>query len=172
LPEGKFELVFDAPGELAVYQNQNVLPRAWLVHTAQVYDQESGLLAALRADDFDPAETVLLYGSGSSPAPAVPLTEDDSATIEKANGDEIVVRVRLTAPGWLVLSEVWHPGWRATVNGAPAEVLQANHSLRAIHAPAGESTVHLWFAPASWRWGLAAFATGLAGLLALIFLRR
>jgi predicted membrane protein len=34
LPEEKFVLVFDAPGELAVYENQQVLPRAWLVHEA------------------------------------------------------------------------------------------------------------------------------------------
>ena len=32
LPEGKFELALDAPGDLSLYRNSDVMPRAWLVH--------------------------------------------------------------------------------------------------------------------------------------------
>ena len=32
LPEGKFELALDAPGDLSLYRNNAVMPRAWLVH--------------------------------------------------------------------------------------------------------------------------------------------
>ena len=44
------------------------------------------------------------------------------------------------APALLVLSEVWDPGWSATVSGVPTPVLLANHALRAAAHPAGQHT--------------------------------
>jgi hypothetical protein len=194
LPNGKFELAFDAPEELAVYQNLNVLPRAWIVYNAQTEADVDALLAALRADNFDPTQTVLIHNSEPLLSPGVPVTGNaaaaqrppvaevgrtqgvsalgrtqrlsESATIEKAGVNEIIVRVQATEPGYLVLSEVWYPGWRATVNGSPADVLRANYGLRAVPVPGGESIVHLWFAPSSWRAGLVAFAFGMIALIA------
>ncbi len=77
-------------------------------------------------------------------------------------------RVEAGQPGYLVLSEVWYPGWRATVNGQPATVLRADYALRAVAVPAGTSTVHLWFAPESWRWGWMAFGLGVLLFLAVM----
>jgi hypothetical protein len=46
--------------------------------------------------------------------------------------------------------------------------LRANHALRAVALPAGESTVRLWFSPESWRWGLGLLAAGLIGSVVLL----
>ena len=81
--------------------------------------------------------------------------------------NEIVLAASAEKPGYLVLSEVWYPGWRATVNGVAAPVLRANYTLRALPVPAGELAIRLWYAPDSWRRGLALFGVGvllLAGL--------
>jgi uncharacterized membrane protein YfhO len=58
------------------------------------------------------------------------------------------------APGYLVLSEVYYPGWRAWVDGEEAPVLRANYAFRAVAVSAGNHTVRLVFEPALWRWGL------------------
>ncbi|MCY4428455.1 MAG: YfhO family protein, partial [Halieaceae bacterium] len=81
--------------------------------------------------------------------------------------NEILLAASANRPGYLVLSEVWYPGWRATVNGEAAPVLRANYTLRALPVPPGDLEVRLWYAPASWRRGLALFGVGfllLAGL--------
>jgi hypothetical protein len=39
------------------------------------------------------------------------------------------------------VSEVFYPDWKATVDGAPAPVLRANHVLRALALPAGRHEV-------------------------------
>jgi hypothetical protein len=155
LPEGKFELAFDAPGELAVYRNVQVMPRAWLVYEAIA---QENMLDSLQADGFDPGQTVLL-NIGASEAPG-----DGSETVDvlSAGPNRMTVRVQTTTPGYLVLSEVWYPGWRATVNGEAAEVLRANHALRALPVPAGEGVVELWFAPPMWRYGLFTWLVGAA----------
>jgi hypothetical protein len=130
LPEGKFELAFDAPGGLAVYRNRDFLPRAWLA-------AEQGDLNQL-----------------------TPLADAPAATITHYGANELTITVQPTTPTYLVLSELWYPGWQAMVNGTPVEVLRVNGALRAVALPAGPATVQLWFVPRSWQIGLGAAAVG------------
>jgi len=57
------------------------------------------------------------------------------------------IAVNAAAPGWVVLHDVWHPWWRATINGQPAPLLRANVIFRAVRVPAGEHRVVFEFAP-------------------------
>ena len=51
--------------------------------------------------------------------------------------------------GLVVFSEVYYPGWTATIDGQPTDVGRANYVLRAINAPAGKHEVVLSFKPQS-----------------------
>lgn len=77
------------------------------------------------------------------------------------------LNVQLTTPaaGWLVLSEAWYPGWRATVDGAAVPTLRANAMFRALWLAAGPHQVVFEYRPASFWAGLA---LSLVGLLAFI----
>jgi hypothetical protein len=180
LPE-KFVLAVDAPGPLSIYENPDAFPRAWIVEDAiHVNDP----LAALQSPDFDPAQTVILAADDRQPT-----TDDRRETTEHAtrntqfairnlqfaspnllitSPNELVITATAPSPAYLVLGEIWYPGWRATVNGADVPVLRANHALRAVALPAGESTVRLWFSPSSWRWGVGIFAAGMIGVIILL----
>jgi hypothetical protein len=159
LPEGKFELVLDAAGELSVYRNVDALPRAWLVHEAMAgSDSPSG---------FDPAQQVSLQIDRSALDQVTPATGEETVEPLPSSVNRLQFQVQSTTPGYLVMSEVWYPGWRATVNGVAREVLPANQALRAVYVPAGDATVEMWFAPPAWRWGLIGFAPGLL-LLAIV----
>lgn len=171
LPEGKFDLAFDAPGELAVYRNRTPLPRAWLVHDVQVVDTPAAAQAALQAPNFDPRQQAIL--GADQPIPTVaPATATEQVEITAYGSNQIALRVENGAPGLLVLSELWYPGWQATVNGQSETVLQVNGALRAVAVPSGQSTVLLRFTPFSWRLGLAAFGVGCVWFFLLLFLHR
>lgn len=131
LPGDKFVLALDALGGLAVYRNTTVAPRAWLALPATD-------LAALAPD-----------------AAAQPVV------VDLLEPTRIVVHGQTAAPSYLVFSEVWYPGWQATIDGAPADVVQANGLFRAVMLPAGEFAVDLRFAPSTWRWGVLAAGIGL-----------
>ncbi len=51
--------------------------------------------------------------------------------------------------GLLVLSEVYYPGWTATIDGAPVEIGRVNYILRALRVPAGNHKLVLEYRPAS-----------------------
>ena len=169
----QYTLAYDAPGPLAVYRNPDPLPRAWLVPTAQVLADEEAVLAALKQPSFEPLHVVVMAQQydllPDSAASAEPPSSrlDGPVSILSHSDNEIVMAVHAQKAGYLVLSEVWFPGWLATVNGEPAPVWRANYTLRALPVPAGELQIRLWYAPDSWRRGLLLFGVGflfLAGL--------
>jgi uncharacterized membrane protein YfhO len=68
--------------------------------------------------------------------------------------EAVALRASLQAPGYLVLSDAWYPGWRATVDGKPATIERANVHFRAVYLSAGTHTVRFTYRPVSYFAGL------------------
>ena len=178
LPEGKFALAFDAPNELAVYENLDFSPpRGWCTKPKRCH--KARLMKRCSAISTPPAPSIRPRPPLSSFLLAIAL--DLTAAVGKESVTEAQFGssmqrwdVSASAPALLMLSETWYPGWRATVNGEVQPVLRANGAQRAVPVPAGASTVELRFVPQPWRWGLALFGLGiiLAGLALFIDRRR
>ena len=49
----------------------------------------------------------------------------------------------------MVFSEIYYPGWTATIDGQPAELGRVNYILRALKVPAGSHKVVMTFKPTS-----------------------
>jgi len=78
------------------------------------------------------------------------LSGDDSLPVhyQIARFDSNRLTVRVTNPGapaWMYYADVWHPSWRAIVNGHSTPVLRANMAYKAVPIPAGTSEVQLTF---------------------------
>ena len=171
--DDQYTLAYDAPGPLAVYENPDPLPRAWLVPAAQILPDEEAVLTALKQPSFEPLQTVVLAQPHDSPS--IPATTDESiptntsgtVSVLAYSPNEILLAAHAERPGYLLLSEVWFPGWLATVNGESTPVWRANYTLRALAVPSGDLDVRLWYAPASWRRGLVLFSVGILLLVGL-----
>jgi hypothetical protein len=155
--------------QVEVLENTDSLPRAWIVHSARQAEPEEAL-ELLDSGEVDPRQTVLL-----EEAPP-PLDRPGNASAERASvtryeADEVRLDVTAGASGLLVLSEVYHPAWKAYIDGRPAPIYRADHLLRAIPVPAGEHTVELRYESSSLRVGMAISLTASAVLVALLLAR-
>jgi len=153
-PPGDARLVpvYTANPDLDVYLNTAALPRALLVHRAQIVTDHAAAWEAIHAPGFDPAETVIL--ENGEPLAGDPGDGERRLYFTCYDLNRVELAVQTPIDSYLVLSDVYYPGWRATVDGQPAELLRADYVFRAVPVPAGEHTVRLEFAPWTWRAGL------------------
>lgn len=83
------------------------------------------------------------------------------------------VRVEATGPGYLVLTDLYAPGWRATVDGVPTPVLRANGGLhRAVGLSPGPHRVVFTYFPDTLRQGAWISGISLTLWLGLLLLGR
>ena len=180
----------ELPGTQAVYQgeqtgmyvleNPDALPRAFFAGDVEIVSDDEEAFSRIRSPGFDLRDTALLY----EPLDVEPAPIDSGSTarvdIASYAPDEIVLSVETDAPRLLVLSEIYYPaGWEASIDGADAAIVRANHMLRAVMVPEGAQQVVLRFDPASHRVGvwISGAATALVygltlALLGLAWYRR
>jgi uncharacterized membrane protein YfhO len=74
----------------------------------------------------------------------------------------------------LVLADNWYPGWQATLDGKPIDIVRADAAIRGVALPAGSHRIEMRYRPARLGWATAlTLAAGcLAGWLAVRALRQ
>ena len=158
--------------EVTIYHNDAALDRAWIVPQARVVGDA---LAALADPAFDLRQKVLFE---SADTPTLPLTHyprgSSSITLQDSP-NAVTIRAVSESGGFLVLADTFYPGWQATLDGKPTEILRANHAFRSVALPPGEHTVEFRYAPLSFTVGAAISLTTLIiviGTLVVLSLRR
>ncbi len=155
--------------DIKLYENQAVLPRAFLVYQARIADDEAAL-EQMRDPAFDPAQTVILAAGTALDAPSPGLQV--SPTITAYEPKRVEIAVTSPTPAYLVLTDAWYPGWSATVNDQPVTIERANLMFRAIPVPAGESRIVFRYQPGWWPGALVVGALGWLLLATIGILRK
>ncbi|MCA1630740.1 MAG: YfhO family protein [Acidobacteria bacterium] len=146
LDAARWRLSYERDGVLVV-ENLRALPRAWLVSEAEAVDGEEAL-RRIRGEgekDFDPRRTALVEDAhaelprlpGGAPPP------DAAARVASYEPARIVVETDAAAPALLVLSELFYPGWEASVDGRPERIRLTDYLLRGVAVPAGRHRVEM-----------------------------
>lgn len=148
-----------------VFRNERALPRAWCARRViGVAGREA--LAIVRGGhltngrgEFDPRTTALVERGSVAEGS---FAGADVTTMPRTG--EYRYLVSSSSPCFLVLSEVHHPWWRATIDGEPAAVVRANHAMVGVMVPPGAHVVRLSLRPVSLWAGGAISALALLGL--------
>jgi len=145
---GDFDLVARIGGT-HVYANPRALPRVRVATEIAIAD--TAALIRTGAWPADPRRVAVLERRPpewrDEPVTAAPGTA--TARLETYRHDEVVVNVEAARPAMLVLHDMFHPAWRATLDGAPATVYRANVLFRAVYVPAGRHVVRFTYHPIS-----------------------
>jgi hypothetical protein len=134
------------------------LPRAMLVPRARLVEKKD-ILNELGQPDFDPTKTVLLEKGDLPPDhPYTPVAAESAQRpnirIRTYRPDYIVLEIDSPWRGYLFLSEMFYPGWKAFVDRQRSSILRGNYLFRVIQIPQGKHEVRLVFAPLSIRLGI------------------
>jgi hypothetical protein len=135
-----------------IYRNPSALPRAYVVPNAAIVAADlanPGIfrLVAPREAVLLPFDPIITAGRRQVFTPA---------HYEANVPDCVIVSVRTSAPGLLVVADTWMPGWTAELDGRAAPIMRGNLAQRVIALPrAGDHRVIL-------RYRAPGFAVGLA----------
>ena len=79
------------------------------------------------------------------------VTQDTTSTVDikSYEPNQLTYEVNSGKGGVVVFSEVYYPGWTATIDGEPAELGRVNYILRALNVKPGKHEVVLSFFPKS-----------------------
>jgi hypothetical protein len=155
-----------------LFVNSRARPRAWCVSEA-VTATARQVLGAVRAGalpegrGFDPAEMALVDDSTPSEwriTAGGGGTHSEVVTTVPSSGERRYL-VSAELPCLLVVSEVYYPWWRASVDDSRVEIARVNHTLMAVLVPAGSHVVRLWLQPVSLWIGAA-----ISGLTVLVWI--
>jgi Bacterial membrane protein YfhO len=148
-------------GDGGIYENQQVLPRAWVVSkvlqlkpeeilqtvrtsrlpNGQLYQPEKIALVETNDNSFN----ILAMQSSTIPS--------GKAEILRIADTKVEVQTDSGSPAFLVLSDVNYPGWLAWVDDQPTKIFQTNYIQRGVNIPAGEHIVRFEFHPLSFKLG-------------------
>ena len=172
--------MFDKIGvvdDLHVYRNPAVAPWFYMAADYIVEADEEEILGRLMAPDFDPTRTVVLEEEPAAAQGGAAAGEDGlQVLVHDAKAGEIDLQVEAAGTRFLVVSENYHPYWRAYVDGVEQPILRANFLWKAVQVPAGSHLVefrHRDVATAVSRWvsGICVLVT-LFGVVVLVRRRR
>jgi len=168
---GQWKLLYYGPN--SIYQNEQVLPRAWAV--SKVIEVPPGDTEAAKSHladpDFDPAITAIIEGdllelplhTTSSEEPSQQLVN-----IINYHPSHIEIFAEMDSPGLLVLSELYYPGWNVYVDGVSKPLYATNLTMRGVYVPSGEHQIEFIYEPLSFRLGI--YISLVTGIIIVVFM--
>ncbi len=145
----QFPIVFEDKS-VAIIENKNALPRAFMVYEFEI-NQGTSTLDKILAPNFPLEKRIILekipdfdmQAGGSSEVNYLDYKETESE-----------LGVSTSQNGLLFISDTFFPGWKAYVDGAEKKILRANYAFRAVEVPKGTHEVKFSYEPESFFLGL------------------
>ena len=137
-----------------VYANPAGYSRAWLVHEALVEPDANKTFQRLDDPSLN-LRQVALVNAPIALGPALPASDAEQVSVHRVNNNHVELVVSAHGRALLVVSELFYPGWHASVNAKTTTIWKVDGGLRGIVVPAGVSHVEMDYAPISFQCGLA-----------------
>ena len=161
---GSLEEVYSSP-DVHIWENANVLPRAFIVHDAlaetseRLEDPAFPLERVVLLDEPDVVDLLSPARTGGSPA--------DTVSIVSQSYNDITVEYETESPGFLLLTDSYYPGWEAKIDGEEVPIYRADHIFRAVFVMSGRHTVTFRFAQPLFWLGVAIAGVTALGLVVI-----
>ncbi len=156
-------------GDVKIYRNDGVLPRAFAVARVQPVAHADAALAVMQEPTFRPEQVAVVMAEDSpNMLPSGPLSPARIQILQQGQG-RLHLHYQADAESLVVVANAWHPGWQGVLDQDSSQaravaIFPVDLFLQGVLLPAGEHDLLLTFQPRSLRSG------GLITLLALSLL--
>ena len=164
-------------GQTVPIENPYTFGNAWFIDKIQYVNNANEEIDAIGQVDLQ--QTAIVDSKFKEALKGVNEGYKDSlSTIRLTSYEPTQLVYETSSPqdGIVVFSEIYYPGWTATIDGKPADIARADYILRAMNVPAGKHTIEMRFDPQSLHIteGIAygAMALLLVGVIILIWIYR
>jgi hypothetical protein len=140
----------DRYGPVNLHRLADPRPFAQLIYDVAVVESDNAAFALLADPTFNARRTVIL---NSAPHTAVDGDETGTAFVTEFVPERFQIKVNTPANAVLSVAHPDYPGWQATVDGQPADILRAYGALSAVVVPEGEHTIEFVYNPLTYRIG-------------------
>ena len=143
-----------APAEVVFQQLENSQQVRWVGCALPARDgEEAWDFVFSGASDFE-QEVIIENAEGAPAMPCIHASGPVDVTVIDRAPNRMTMNVNSLQAGWLVVSDVWYPGWKAEIDGKPTPIFRANYLFRAVNVPSGGHTVTFTYSPGSFWIGL------------------
>jgi hypothetical protein len=139
---GQYRLIHS--GDVKMYENLDVLPRAFLVYNWVYRPTVETTLETMAEPGFDPSETAVVLGQGSD---RLASHGHGSATFKEYTPERVRISSQSDGEGLLVISDAFYNGWEATLDGEPVPIEQVDVLFRGLIILPGEHEIELIYSP-------------------------
>ena len=160
-----YRLIWESP-EVDVYENTLAYPRAFFAEVVRGMTDAAAVRNAVTSDGFD-GRRLAIVETDTPPALPAPVGQD-VVTVTAWSPNRLALACASATPRFLVLSEMYFPGWTAAVDGAATPIYRTNYLFRGVVVPAGQHTVTFDYRPGSVLVGAAMSGAALIVALAIL----
>jgi hypothetical protein len=152
----RFTPVYISPdGAEIVVENRKVLPKGWLASSVMMVQDPRQALAIMQSPNFAPQSLAIVEKAApvALDSPDAPASPAGDVTLLQYEGELIKFRANVSKNALLVTGEKYANGWKATVDGKPAEIQRVNYVQRGVYLTPGTHEVSFIFDPMSFKLG-------------------
>jgi hypothetical protein len=156
------------PGSSPLH-NRHASGNAWLVNRVNLVENADAELEAIKS--INPVEEAVIDRRFAEQVPVTEIRDAPGDTIYLSSYEPnlLTYEAELSSERVALFSEIYYKyGWKASIDGTPAEHFRANYVLRGMTLPAGSHTVTFSFDPESYKTGNKVSLAGSFLLLALL----
>lgn len=159
--------------DVIIYENQNSLPRAFLVNKYNLVTQKNKIISQLFSDKLVKNRQKIILEE----KPDIQLSNTfDNTSIVKINSydpNRVIIQTQSKQNSLLFLSDTYYPGWEVLVDNKKSKIYRANYAFRSVALQKGTHTVEFFYYPDSFRLGLELSAFSVVCLiLGMLFLSK
>lgn len=151
--------VFTGQSGLKVYENRDVMPRAFAVHQVDTLAEPARALETLNRIAPEMEKRAFVYGTAP---PVAACAAPDEVYVRTYTPNRVELAAKLGCRGLVVLADTYFSGWKARVDGRDAALYEVDGLVRGVVVDAGAHRVEFVYRPLSVMTGGAA---SLASLL-------